>query len=348
MSAAAGAGQPETPQPSVVLVSGLSGAGKASILRALEDIGYEAVDNPPLEFIEELVHGADGLPGSRIAVGVDARSRGFDAQAVLDTLERLRQDDPLLRIELVFAWADESVLLRRFTETRRRHPLSPQGRVSDGVAAEQLLTAPLYSAADLVIDTSDLPLASLRQLVEHRYGSNAPDDPQLGLSVSLVSFAFPAGLPREADIVLDSRFLRNPHYDPALRPLTGQDPAVAAFVEADPDFAAFFTKITELLALVLPRFVQEGKKYATIAVGCTGGRHRSVSIVEHLAQTLLQGGWRVGVAHRELAREGNLARAAMLRDPGPLRRADPPSSHDPSSQEPSSHDPIPPNQAQEA
>ncbi len=309
---------PANPAPrrqSVVIVSGLSGAGKASILRAMEDIGYEAVDNPPLEFIEELVSSSDGAAARRIAVGVDARSRGFDAEAVLATLERLRRD-PELRLELIFAWADESVLLRRYTETRRRHPMSPQGRVSDGVAAEQLLTAPLYSAADLVIDTSDLPLASLRQLIERRYGPEAPEDPQLGLSVSLVSFAFPAGLPREADIVLDARFLRNPHYDAVLRPLTGLDAAVAAFVEADPDFAAFFTKLTELLALVLPRFVQEGKKYATIAVGCTGGRHRSVTIIERLSLHLLKDGWRVSIAHRELAREGSLARAGSRRDQG--------------------------------
>ncbi len=319
-------------RPSVVLVSGLSGAGKASILRAMEDIGYEAVDNPPLGFIEELVHGGDGSRGRRIAVGVDARSRGFDAQAVLATLARLRQDAGL-RLELIFAWADESVLLRRYTETRRRHPMSPQGRVSDGVAAEQLLTAPLYSAADLVIDTSDLPLASLRQLIERRYGPGAADEPQLGLAVSLISFAFPAGLPREADIVLDARFLRNPHYDPILRPLTGQDAAVAEFVEADPDFAAFFTKTTELLGLVLPRFVQEGKKYATIAVGCTGGRHRSVTIIERLSQHLLKDGWRVSTAHRELARENSLTRAGLRRDAG--LRAGP-------------DDDVSPDQAQEA
>lgn len=304
--------EPTARQP-FVLVSGLSGAGKASILRALEDIGYEAVDNPPLDFVEELIGGASGA-SRRIAVGIDARSRGFDAQAVLATLARLR-DNPALRPELVFAWADETVLLRRFTETRRRHPLAPQGRVSDGVAAEQLLTAPLHSAADLVIDTSDLPLASLRQLIERRYGASATDDPQLGLSLSLISFAFPAGLPRESDIVLDARFLRNPHYVEELRARTGQDEEVAAYVAADPDFAAFFTKVTELLELVLPRFVQEGKKYATIAVGCTGGRHRSVTIIERLAAHLTETGWRVSTTHRELARE-NTARASLRRDGG--------------------------------
>jgi UPF0042 nucleotide-binding protein len=298
----------------VVLVTGLSGAGKASVLRALEDIGFEAVDNPPLEFIEELVCGSDGQV-RRIAVGVDARSRGFDAEVVLATLARLRRDRRL-RPELVFAWADESVLLRRYTESRRRHPLAPQGRVSDGIAAEQQVTAALHGAADLVIDTSDLPLASLRQLIERRYGPEAPDEPAIGISISLVSFAFPAGLPREADMVLDARFLRNPHYDPQLRPRTGHDPEVAAYVEADPDFAAFYERVTGLLHLVLPRFVQEGKKYATIAVGCTGGRHRSVTIVERLASHLSEFGWRVSSTHRELAREGSLAHAIEHRAAG--------------------------------
>lgn len=282
----------------VVLVSGLSGGGKSSILRALEDLGYEAVDNPPLPMLEELVTRSEG----RLAVGVDARTRGFDATAVLDALARLRLN-PALRPELVYASADEAVLLRRYTETRRRHPLAPQGRVADGIAAERAVTAPLRAAADLVIDTSDLPLPALRRMVEQRFGEAGAGDGQKGLAMALISFAYPAGLPREADLVLDARFLRNPHYDPVLRPLTGLDPAVAAHVEADPDFAAFFNKLTDLLGLLLPRFVQEGKKYATVAVGCTGGRHRSVHIVEKLAAHLRRLGWRVTVTHRELTHE---------------------------------------------
>lgn len=287
----------------VVLVTGLSGAGKASVLRALEDLGFEAIDNPPLTFIEELVARAEPGSGRRIAVGVDARSRGFKAEDVLATLARLR-GNPALQPELIFAWADETVLLRRFTETRRRHPLSPGGRVSDGIAAEQFMTAPLYDAADLVIDTSDLPLAGLRQLIERRYGTEGTTEPQPGLSITLMSFAFPAGLPREADMVLDARFLRNPHYDPALKPRTGLDAAVGAYVEADEAFDEFFTRIEGLLGLLLPRFVQEGKKYMTFAVGCTGGRHRSVYIIEKLAKNLVWAGWRVTITHRELAREG--------------------------------------------
>lgn len=298
----------------VVLVSGLSGAGKASILRALEDLGFEAVDNAPLPLIEELVARAEpGVP-RKMAVGVDARTRGFDVDGVLATLSRLRSN-PALRCELVFAWADEPALLRRYTETRRRHPLAPNGRVVDGIAAEQALTAPLRAAADLAIDTTDLPLAALRRLIESRYGPETTSEPRHGLAVALLSFAFPAGLPREADMVFDARFLRNPHYVSALKACTGLDPEVGAYVESDPDYRAFFRKLAELLGLLLPRFVQEGKKYATVAVGCTGGRHRSVHIVERLASRLAEAGWRVSITHRELAREGILARDASVVTP---------------------------------
>lgn len=288
----------------VVLVTGLSGAGRSSILRVLEDLGYEAVDNPPLTLVEELVSRGE----RRVAIGLDARSRGFDATAVLSTLERLQLNHSL-RPELVFAYANEEALLRRFTETRRRHPLAPGGRVVDGIAQEAALTASLQDAADWVVDTSDTPLPVLRRLVESRFASD-----QLGVTVSLVSFGYPHGLPREADLVFDARFLRNPHYDPHLRPKTGLDPEVASYVEADPDFGAFFAQIEAMLRLLLPRFAQEGKKYVTIAIGCTGGRHRSVRIVERLAAQMRglcsnrdgldMRAWQVTVAHRELLKAG--------------------------------------------
>ncbi|MBV8574776.1 MAG: RNase adapter RapZ [Acetobacteraceae bacterium] len=285
----------------VVLVSGLSGAGKSSILHALEDLGYDAVDNPPLRLLESLIERSE----RPLALGVDARTEGFDASAVLDMMARLREAG--VRPELVFAWAEEAALLRRYTETRRRHPLAPLGRVTDGIAREEWLTAELKEAADLLVDTSDLPLPALRQLIDRHYGTEAEATGPLGLSLMLVSFAFRSGLPREADLVFDARFLRNPHYDPILRPRTGLDPEVGAYVEADPDYHAFFGAITGLLSLVLPRFVEEGKKYTTIAIGCTGGRHRSVHLVESLARFLTDSGWRPSVTHRELAREGGSA-----------------------------------------
>ncbi|HQT80031.1 MAG TPA: RNase adapter RapZ [Rhodopila sp.] len=296
---------------SVVIVTGLSGGGKASILRALEDVGYEAVDNPPLPMLEEMVSRAD----HNLAVGIDARTRGFDAVGVLEAMDRLR-GNTTLRVQLVYAWADESTLLRRYTETRRRHPLAPEGRVVEGITAEIALTAVLREAADLSVDTSDLPIANLRRTIERYFGAPADAD-QARMAVSLVSFAYPQGLPREADLVFDARFLRNPHYDPILRPRTGIDPDVGAYVEADPDFVKFFTLVVGMVDLVLPRFVQEGKKYATITIGCTGGRHRSVHLIEKLANHLTNGLasnkdgvataeplWRVFVTHRELVRRG--------------------------------------------
>ncbi len=291
------------PRRRVVLVTGLSGAGKASTLRVLEDLGFEAVDNPPLPLLAEMV-----LRGERpLALCVDTRSRGFDADAVLAVLTDLRRN-PALHSEMVFVQADEASLLRRFTETRRRHPLAPTSRVADGVAAEIRLTASLHDAADLVLDTTDLTLPALRGVIEQRFSGSATA--QAGMTVSLMSFAYPSGLPREAELVFDARFLRNPHYDPMLRERTGLDSEVAAYVAADPDFLLFMDKMTDLLSLLLPRFVQEGKKYASVAIGCTGGRHRSVYSVELLARRLRamqaesgDGGlWRVVVTHRELMR----------------------------------------------
>ncbi len=273
----------------VTLVTGLSGAGKASVLKALEDLGYDAVDNLPLSLLGELVDRAE----APLAVGVDTRTRGFDVRGVLATLGDLRAR-PDLHVELLFADAAPDVLMRRYSETRRRHPLAPHGRVADGIAAEDALLAPLREAANIVIDTSDLPLPALRSRLEAAFGSGG------GMGVAVTSFAYRGGLPRDADLVFDARFLRNPHYDAALRPLTGLDPLVAAYVEADPDFEPFYGRMTGLLRLVLPRFVQEGKKYATIAVGCTGGKHRSVHIAQRLAGDLAQDGWRVDLTHRDL------------------------------------------------
>ena len=291
----------------IVLVSGLSGAGKASILRVLEDLGYEAVDNPPLNMVSDIITRSE----RPLAIGIDARSRGFDPDLVLSTFYHLAQN-PTLQPELVYAWANATALLRRYTETRRRHPLAPQGRVIDGINEEAALTKPLRDGATLVIDTSDLPLGELRKIIEARFRPEfSTGVKQPSLVVSLVSFAFPAGLPREADMVFDARFLRNPHYDPILRYKTGLNTAVGAYVAEDPDFSSFIASINGLLGLVLPRFVHEGKKYATIAVGCTGGRHRSVYTVELLAcglptlfgREVAKKEWQITVTHRELERE---------------------------------------------
>lgn len=286
----------------IVLVTGLSGAGKASILRMLEDLDYEVVDNPPLDLFEALITQS----GQRLAIGVDVRSRGFDPGRMVDFLTRARRE-PDCSAQLLFATADYDVLLRRFTATRRRHPLGGEGGVlRPALEQEAEMLAPLRAAADIVIDTSDLPLPDLRQMIEARFSAGVGTM----LSVALMSFAYPEGLPREADIVLDARFLQNPHYDEALRPHTGLDADVADYVKADPYFQRFYEHVLGLVKTVLPRFAQEGKKYVTIAVGCSGGRHRSVTVVEALARDLAGDPMiaelraPVMVLHRELARKG--------------------------------------------
>lgn len=301
----------EEPQPRrpVVVVTGLSGAGKSTVLRALEDLGFETVDNPPLRVVADLA--AEGPPAGPLAVGIDARRADFDgaaAEALIATLRR-RAD---LDLTLFFLIAEDEVLLRRYTETRRRHPLAPQGRVSDGIALERSLLEPLGASADIVLDTSSLAPADLRAMIEAQFGA----DNHGTMTIGIVSFSYARGLPREADLVLDVRFLRNPHYVEDLRPLTGQDPAVDAYVAADPDFGAFWARMTGLLDALLPRYVREGKKYLTIAFGCTGGRHRSVAVAERMAAHLRAQGWRATVVHRELWKPS----------PQPAPQGDPPAA----------------------
>jgi len=312
---------PPGPRP-FVLVTGLSGAGKASILRVLEDLGFETVDNPPLKVLEELVDDGE----EPIAAGIDTRTRGFVPTQALVTLGRLRRR-PGIAVSLVYVTAEDTVLLRRYTETRRRHPLAPGGslgnRVIEGIRREKELLTPLQDAADLVIDTSDLAMPALRQLIERRFRR----DGMPGLNIQVMSFAFPKGLPREADLVFDVRFLRNPHYVPDLKPLTGRDRPVADYVEGDADFPGFWNRLTGFIDPLLPRYVAEGKKYLTVALGCTGGKHRSVLVAERLVDHLRSAGWRADVTHRELSQRETAHTALAGIDPagmtGPRSPASP-------------------------
>ena len=277
----------------VVAVTGLSGAGHSTTLKILEDMGYESIDNLPLGLLEAaVVGGEDDRP---IAVGIDIRTRSFAAQPLLDQLDVLG-DRPELAVTLLFLDCAEDVLERRFTETRRRHPLAQDRRVTDGFAAERRLVAPLQGRADLVIDTSDLTPGELgRVLTGHFALDRGPE-----MAIFVTSFSYRHGVPRAADLVFDVRFLNNPHYEPELRRLEGRDPRVAAYIEADPSFAGFIDRLTGMLQPLLPRYEQEGKSYLTIAVGCTGGRHRSVAVAERLAGWLRGLGRPVSVAHRDL------------------------------------------------
>jgi UPF0042 nucleotide-binding protein len=281
----------------VLLVTGLSGAGRTTALKVLEDMGYEAVDNLPLSLVGGLASG----PGPRrpLAVGFDSRSRDFAEGAMLERIEPLMHHRDL-DVRLIFLTCSDEVLRRRFNETRRRHPLALDRPVADGISAELRLLEPLRARADLVIDTSALSIAELKRLLQGHFALAS----QPGMAIGITSFSYRYGLPREADLVFDVRFLQNPHYQPELRDLTGADPQVGRFIEADPAFQPFFDKLTALLDPLLAHYEREGKSYLTIAVGCTGGRHRSFHLAERLAEWLRGQGKAVSVRHRDVDRRG--------------------------------------------
>ena len=274
----------------LVLVTGMSGAGRSTALKELEDLGFEAIDNIPLAMLDGIDADRSGRP---LAVGIDPRARDFAVDSMLE-----RMTDAAARFDIVslFLHADEEALTRRYRETRRRHPMAPDGSPLAGIERELRLLEPLQRAADIVIDTSLLTAHDLRRLLRARFTS----DPQEGMSIFVTSFSFRLGLPREADLVFDMRFLSNPHYIDALRPLTGRDGAVGAHIARDPDFAPFLEGVAALLWKLLPRYAREGRAYLTIAVGCTGGRHRSVFTAEELARLLRERGWRATLTHRDL------------------------------------------------
>ena len=264
----------------VLLVTGMSGAGKTSALKALEDMGYEAIDNVPLSLMYNLAHPKQTeLPsgGERrpIAIGIDIRTRDFGLDAFTLELDRLCGEADI-DTRVLFLDCDDEELKRRYDETRHRHPLAQDRPVADGIALERRLVAPLRDRADLAIDTTGFGPGELKRLIEGKFGT----DSDHGLSVFVTSFSYRQGLPREADLVFDVRFLANPHYDPELRLLSGIDPAVGEYIVKDEGFREFFDNLTGFLKPLLPRYAQEGKSYLTIAIGCTGGRHRSVFLAD--------------------------------------------------------------------
>ncbi|WP_448586209.1 RNase adapter RapZ [Thermaurantiacus sp.] len=280
-----------SPSP-VLLVTGLSGAGRTTVLRALEDVGFEAVDNLPLSLLERLLAAPADRP---LAVGVDTRTRAFDPEQLLAFRAAVSSTARPLR--LLFVDCNGAELLRRFSETRRRHPLAPDRPVADGIARERELLAGLRQAADLLIDTTDSSPNDLRRAVAVRFGKGVG----ALLTLTLLSFGYARGVPRDADLVFDLRFLRNPHWEDALRPLDGTDPRVAAFVAADDGYQPAFTLIRALLLELLPRYRREGRSYLTVAFGCTGGRHRSVAVAIAMGAALAEAGWPNRVVHRDRA-----------------------------------------------
>jgi UPF0042 nucleotide-binding protein len=310
------ASMPDSPTPSsslappgtrrpFVLVTGMSGAGRTTALRALEDFGYVAVDNMPLPLLGDLMHSTTGNPGKMavpLAFGVDTRTYGFDAHDLARRLDELRTRADLAP-RLLYLDCDTETLQRRYTESRRPHPMAPDRPVIDGIAEERHMIGRLRDQADLVVDTSTLTPHQFKQLLLGHFALGS----QAGMRIAVMSFSYRRGLPREADLVFDARFLKNPHYVPTLRTLTGRDLAVATFVESDPDYRPFVDRLEGLIGPLLPRFDAEGKSYLTIAVGCTGGRHRSVAVAERLAGWLRSAGRSVSLSHRDVDLRGGPA-----------------------------------------
>lgn len=288
----------------VLLVTGMSGAGRSTALKTLEDIGYEAIDNLPLSLVPALIENA-AADAPAIAVGAYARTRGFRLETMIETLD-LSARRAGRELKILFVDCDDERLERRYTETRRPHPLAGDRPVMDGIRLERRMLYTLRGRADLVIDTSQLTPGELKRLVSGHFGLDARR-----LRIFVTSFSYRYGIPREADLIFDVRFLDNPHYIPQLRGLTGLDPAVAAHIEKDPDLQPFLDGLWHWLGPLLPRYEKEGKTYLTIAVGCTGGRHRSVYVAERLAALIRGDGWPAELEHRHLSLSASAAPARV-------------------------------------
>ena len=278
--------------PRLLLVTGMSGAGKSTVLDALEDMGWDIVDNLPADLLHNFVHGGGQCRVGPAAVAMDVRSRGFDPKSLAAQVRSVEGVSP----EILYLDCAGGELIRRYDETRRRHPLAPDRPAEDGIARERRITAPLRTEADSVIDTTDLSPAELRDELRRRYGEDS-DQPVL----TVVSFAFARGISRTADLVFDLRFLPNPHWVDELRPLTGEDGPVRDYLAEDPSWSETMERIEALLIDWIPRYWAAGKSYVTVAFGCTGGRHRSVAAAAEMAERLRDKGFSPNVRHRDLA-----------------------------------------------
>lgn len=294
-TSAGAATRPVPTSGELVILTGLSGAGKLSALKAFEDLGYYAVDNLPIELIPqfaELVRGSSEI--TRAVLGVDVREGLIDRFPAI-----LQQVRKILPATVVYLEASDDVLVRRFSETRRPHPLRRDELVSESIASERTRMEPVRNLADVLLDTSKFNVHELRAHINAQFSRKEGEQPLL---LSTMSFGFKNGVPPEADLVFDVRFLPNPHFIPEFRPLTGRDPAVAEFVMDFPQTKEFLDRTADMLLFLLPYYVKEGKSYLTIAFGCTGGQHRSVAIAENMKRRLSDAGYRAKVSHRDMPR----------------------------------------------
>ncbi|MTH33862.1 RNase adapter RapZ [Paracoccus limosus] len=300
--------KPDDVTQRLVLITGPSGAGRSTAINVLEDLGYESIDNLPLSLVPRLLDGpARPVP---LALGLDVRNRDFSVTNLIELIDRLTRQ-PEYALEVLFLDCATEQLLRRFNETRRRHPLRTEGAPLDAILAEHDMLAPIRARADVLVDTSELSphdlKAELARWFDNEQGRR--------LRVSVQSFSYKRGVPRGVDLMFDCRFLANPHWDPALRPMDGRDGAVQDYVAADPRFAEFFQKVRDLILFTLPAHLEEGKAHLVIGFGCTGGQHRSVTMAEKMADALAKAGWQVSIRHRELERR---EKAPAPADDGPI------------------------------
>lgn len=282
----------------LVVISGLSGAGKSHALKSFEDVGYFCIDNLPPALLPPFVDLCHQQGGEihNVALGIDVRERVFftDLVGVLERIKALGHS-----VELLFLEAREEVLVRRFSESRRPHPLLPDLPVLEGVRFEKERLAELRRHADRIIDTSDLTVHELRDLLARQF---TQDRTPRRLTISIITFGYKFGVPYDIDLLFDVRFLKNPFFVPELKPLTGEDPRVRAFVLTDPDAVAFIGQLEQLFKFLIPLFERERRSYLNVAIGCTGGRHRSVSVAKRLQETFAAAGYHTTVVHRDLGK----------------------------------------------
>jgi UPF0042 nucleotide-binding protein len=289
------AAAPPARKPELVIITGLSGSGKGSVLRALEDLGYYAVDNLPVELIPKFAELTRDNPEIQAAALVVDVREGAGLSRLPQILAGVRK---AINTQVVFLEADDSAILRRFSETRRPHPLGTNRSIPRSIRSERARLAPIRAAADLIINTSKFTVHELREFIGERFRGQSD---QSKILISVTSFGYRNGVPPDSDLVFDVRFLPNPNYIPRFKDLTGKNPAVARYIRSFPQTVEFIDRISQLLIYLLPHYIREGKSYLTIAFGCTGGQHRSVMIAEEIRKRLEEAGFKAKVAHRDSA-----------------------------------------------